>query len=175
MGRKGGYRLQQSVDFLSRAPYDGGFYFGDARSFFGLALFLMSDAINLSCPVCREDESAHKCEGPEVHSVRGENIEVAGEYYRCTACETEFQFSDEGAGLEQARKLYRQSRDWLMPEQIASWRSAQPLTSEELETRFGWTPGMLSRYEKGYLQTETHEAQLRAAMQGMDAEVSVVA
>lgn len=126
----------------------------------------MSDTENLECPVCREDEGARKCHGIEVHAVRGENIEVTGEYYQCVVCETEFQFSDGGAGLEQARNVYRQTRDWLTPEQIVSWRNAQALTVEELETRFGWTSGMLRRYEKGFLQTEVHEAQLRAAMQG---------
>jgi DNA-binding transcriptional regulator YiaG len=124
----------------------------------------MTDLKAKGCPVCRVVGATQKCSSGDVRMVRGESIAVTTEFHQCTACGTEFEFANGDEALFQARARYRQSRSWLSPEQISQWRAKVGLSAEEVDRHLGWASGLMSRYEKGYLQTAEHDAQLRSAM-----------
>ncbi|MDZ7841653.1 MAG: type II toxin-antitoxin system MqsA family antitoxin [Gammaproteobacteria bacterium] len=97
--------------------------------------------------------------------VRGEPVEVAAEFFKCTECGAEFENTRGRDSLALAYREYRRRHDMLQPEQIRNWRKRYGLTQKELSRLLGWGDVTLSRYETGALQVAAHEKILRLAME----------
>lgn len=118
------------------------------------------------CPNCEKETNLELIRTTENIEVRGEQIEVEMEYYRCLDCGEEFEDprSDHDP-LDKAYREYRRRHGMTQPEEIRSLRKRYGLTQSELAKLLGWGAVTLSRYENGALQDETHEKTFRLAME----------
>lgn len=117
------------------------------------------------CPNCEKETNLELLHTPEVVEVRGEQIKVEMEYYKCLACSEEFEDPhSEADSLDKAYKEYRHRHGMMQPEEIRDLRKRYGLTQNEMSKLLGWGGATLSRYENGALQDEAHEKVLRLAM-----------
>lgn len=117
------------------------------------------------CPNCEKETKIKTATRVESIDVRGETIEVSGQYFQCTECGVEFESTQGPDALEEAYREYRRRHEMLQPEDIRKWRKIYGITQKELSALLGWGGATLSRYENGALQDETHEKMLRMAME----------
>jgi len=113
------------------------------------------------CPNCEKETDLELLRTLEVVKVRGEQIEVAMEYYKCLACHEEFEDPhSEADPLDKAYREYRHQHGMMQPEEILDLRKRYGLTQNEMSKLLGWGGATLSRYENGALQDEAHEEML---------------
>ena len=117
------------------------------------------------CPNCEKETELELVRANELVEVRGEPIEVAAEFLKCTECGAEFENTRGPDSLAAAYREYRRRHDMLQPEQIRDWRKQYGLTQNELSKILGWGGVTLSRYENGALHSVAHEKILRLAME----------
>lgn len=117
------------------------------------------------CPNCEKETDLELLRTLEVVKVRGEQIEVAMEYYKCLVCHEEFEDPhSEVDSLDKAYREYRHRHGMMQPEEILDLRKRYGLTQNEMSKLLGWGGATLSRYENGALQDEAHEKVLRLTM-----------
>ncbi len=118
------------------------------------------------CPNCEKESDLELIRTTENIEIRGEEIEVETEYYRCLNCGEEFEDpSSDDDPLDKAYREYRRRHNMTQPEEIRNLRKRYGLTQGEMAKLLGWGAVTLSRYENGALQDETHEKTLRLAME----------
>lgn len=117
------------------------------------------------CPSCEKETPIEAVKHQDVINVRGEEIPVEVEYYRCGTCATTFENTRGPDALVSAYKEYRHRHGMFQPDEIRDWRKSHGLTQKELSTLLGWGGATLSRYENGALQDEAHEKIMRLAME----------
>lgn len=117
------------------------------------------------CPNCEKETRIELIRTKEPLTVRGEEIIVEAEFFKCLECSEEFENTRSADPLEVAYWEYRRRHGMLQPEEIRDWRKSLGLTQRELSALLGWGDATLSRYENGALQDEAHEKMLRLTMQ----------
>lgn len=117
------------------------------------------------CGMCERETQHEFIRTTEVVYVRGESIEVKVEYHKCAECGEEFlDLNSPYDHLAEAYRIYRERKRMLQPEDIRAFRKRYGLTQGELARLLGWGETTLTRYEKGALQSESHNTALRLAM-----------
>ncbi len=117
------------------------------------------------CPHCEKETMLEKLFLEEVVSVRGEDITVPVELFRCTECGEDFENPTAEIGpVELAYQEYRKRKGLLLPSEIKDFRSHFGLTQSELGKLLGFGGATISRYENGALQDDAHDKTLRLAM-----------
>lgn len=125
-----------------------------------------SNAMKGICPACEKETELEYVARVEDIVVRGENIPVHVEYFKCLECETEFDDPRSTYDpLEVAYHEYRARHGMVQPEDIKTFRERFGLTQLELSNLLGLGGATLSRYENGALQDEAHNTMLSLAMQ----------
>jgi putative zinc finger/helix-turn-helix YgiT family protein len=120
---------------------------------------------HLSCPVCDETDKLEKTKGTQKISVRGDNISIEVEYYKCSGCGEKFLAPGlQNDPFEKAYRLYRRKNRMLQPEEIRDFRRRYNLTQGELANLLGLGGATISRYETGKIQDEAHDTLLRLAL-----------
>ncbi len=118
------------------------------------------------CLNCEKETNTELIKTKETFKIRGEEIEMEVEYFKCLECGKEFTLPGATVDpLDQAYREYRRRHGMLQPEDIRSYREKYGLTQQELSRLLGWGFATLSRYENGALQTEAHEKALRLSME----------
>jgi len=118
------------------------------------------------CPACEQEAELEHINRLEKIAVRGENISVRVEYFKCLECETEFDNPQSTYDpLEVAYHEYRTRHGMVQPDDIKKFRERFGFTQTELSALLGWGGATLSRYENGALQDEAHNTMLTLAMQ----------
>lgn len=117
------------------------------------------------CPNCETETGLEVVRAEEIVEVRGEQMKVESEYFKCSKCGVEFENTRGADSLAIAYREYRRRHEMLQPEQIRDWRKKNGLTQKELSLLLGWGDVTLSRYENGSLQVDAHEKILRLAME----------
>ena len=117
------------------------------------------------CPNCEKETDIDIIRATENIEVRGEDIGVELEYYKCSLCGEEFEDprSDDDP-LDKAYREYRRRHGMVQPEETRDLRKRYGLTQSGMAKFLGWGAVTLSRYENGALQDEAHEKALRLAM-----------
>jgi putative zinc finger/helix-turn-helix YgiT family protein len=118
----------------------------------------------VACGACGAQGSLVRFERRECEDVRGFKLVVTKTLRRCTACGEEFQNSRDPDWRTDAYAHFRAAKGWATPEQIAKWRKNYDLSQEEVGRLLGWGEVTLGRYERGALQTESHNTQLAQLM-----------
>lgn len=109
------------------------------------------------CPYCERQTDLEFIKSHEVIVVRGEEINVPVEYFKCSECGHDFEDpQSKHDPLTLAYKEYRRRHGLMQPEEIRELRQRYGLTQKELAKLLGWGEVTLSRYENGALQDETH-------------------
>jgi putative zinc finger/helix-turn-helix YgiT family protein len=118
------------------------------------------------CPNCEKETDLELVHAAENIEVRGEQIKIDMEYYRCLSCGEEFEDprSDDDP-LDKAYREYRRRHGMIQPEEIRNLRKRYGFTQHEMSKLLGWGLATLSRYENGALQDEAHDKTLRLAME----------
>jgi len=117
------------------------------------------------CPNCEAETTIELVKEKTIHTIRGCEISVDSEFYRCDICDEEFENTRGHDSLAIAYREYRRQNDMLQPEEINEWRKSYGLTQRELSELLGWGGATLSRYENGALQEKSHEKILRLVME----------
>jgi putative zinc finger/helix-turn-helix YgiT family protein len=118
------------------------------------------------CPSCGKESEWELLRRSEVFEVRGENIKIENELYRCGICGTEFlDMNSEFDPFDLAYREYRRRKGMIQPEQIKDFRKKYGLSQKELSSLLGLGEVTLSRYENGSLQDEVHDKLLSLAME----------
>jgi putative zinc finger/helix-turn-helix YgiT family protein len=118
----------------------------------------------VACGVCGAQGSVVRFERSEREDVRGFKLQVTKTLRRCTVCGQEFENSRDPDWRIDAYAQFRAEKGWVTPEQIAIWRKRYDLSQEEVGRLLGWGEVTLGRYERGALQTESHNTQLAQLM-----------
>jgi putative zinc finger/helix-turn-helix YgiT family protein len=116
------------------------------------------------CGACGAQGGVVRFERREQENVRGLKVEVTKTLRRCTACGEEFENSRDPDWRMGAYAQFRAAKGWITPEQIIEWRRRHDLSQEDVGRLLGWGEVTLGRYERGALQTESHNAQLAQLM-----------
>jgi putative zinc finger/helix-turn-helix YgiT family protein len=113
------------------------------------------EAMNGFCPNCDQESPLTLVRETEVFNVRGEEIPVEVEFYRCRVCGEEFENSHSATDpYEAAYREYRARKQMLQPEEIREFRLRHGLTQQELSDLLGIGVATLNLYENGALQEE---------------------
>ena len=96
-----------------------------------------------------------------IYLVRGEEIEVTQEYYKCPICGESFINSRGHDMFNEAYRKYRQRHGMLQPEEIRQLREQYGLTQKELAMLLGWKENNINRYENGSLQKKSEDKLLK--------------
>jgi putative zinc finger/helix-turn-helix YgiT family protein len=118
----------------------------------------------VACGACGAQGSVVRFERRECEDVRGFKVEVTKTLRRCTACGQEFENSRDPDWRLDAYAQFRAAKGWATPEQIVEWRKRHDLSQEDVGRLLGWGEVTLGRYERGALQTESHNTQLAQLM-----------
>ncbi len=109
------------------------------------------------CLDCGKQTELEYIKTSELISVRGEEISVPVEYYKCSECGSEYEDpKSEHDPLAMAYREYRRRHEMMQPEEIKELRQRYGLTQKDLSKLLGWGEVTLCRYEKGALQDDTH-------------------
>ncbi len=118
------------------------------------------------CPTCEKETDLEFVNRVEDITVRGENIPVRVEYFKCLDCGSEFEDPQSIYDpLEVAYHEYRTRHGMVQPEEIKQFRERFGLTQLELSNLLGLGGATLSRYENGALQDDAHNTMINLAMQ----------
>lgn len=124
----------------------------------------MTPTIRMYCPECGEETPTRTLTIERRIKVRREEFVVQEELQECTICGTRHSVMDADGPLTKAVAEYRRRHGLLFPEEIRALREKRGLTQKELAAILGLGAVTLSRYENGALQDESHDRQLRVAM-----------
>lgn len=114
------------------------------------------------CPICEKETELEVISTREVISVRGEEIDVPIELFKCAECREDFSNpANERGPVELAYREFRKRRGLLQPEEIKEFRIGFGLTQSELGKLLGFGGASISRYENGALQDDAHDKALR--------------
>lgn len=116
------------------------------------------------CLICDYEEEIKPTRSQVIMTIRGEDIEVTKEFYKCPACGETFTSSLGHNALDQAYREYRRRHDMLQPEDICQWRKYYGLTPTEVSHLLGWETTTLNDYENGALQEESEDTLLQLTM-----------
>ena len=117
------------------------------------------------CPHCEKETTLEKVSIEEAISVRGLEISVPVELFKCADCGEDFEDpSSETEPIEIAYREYRKLKGLVQPEEIKEFRARFGLTQSELGKLLGFGSVSISRYENGALQDDAHDKALRMAM-----------
>lgn len=118
------------------------------------------------CPICEKETELEVINRNENIVVRGEEISVPVEYFKCSECGSEFNDPKSVHDpLELAYRIYRNHHSMMQPESIRQFREQYGVTQLELSNLLGLGGATLSRYENGALQDEAHDTMLRLVME----------
>ena len=110
------------------------------------------------CPVCEKIVGLEHVNKKEIFNIRGENIEIDVDYFKCLECDGEFEDpKSENDPIEDAYIKYRKQNCMMQPYEIRDLRRRYGLTQIELSKLLGWGGATLSRYENGALQDQAHD------------------
>jgi len=110
------------------------------------------------CPACEKVTELEYVNKKETFNIRGEEIEVDVDYFKCLECDGEFEDpKSEIDPIEDAYVQYRKLRGMMQPYEIRDLRRRYGLTQTELSKLLGWGGATLSRYENGALQDQGHD------------------
>lgn len=115
---------------------------------------------DIICPNCGTQGAVTRFLRDETEEVRGVPVQVTKVLRSCEACEVEFENTRDGDWRPAAYAQFRKAMGWVAPEEIIAWRKAFDLSQEDVGRLLGWGEVTLGRYERGALQTESHNAQL---------------
>ncbi len=114
------------------------------------------------CPYCEKQTDLEFIKGHELIIVRGEEITVPVEYFKCSQCGHDFEDpQSKHDPLTLAYEEYRRRHGFMHPEEIRELRQRYGFTQKDLAKLLGWGEVTLSRYENGALQDETHNTILQ--------------
>ncbi|MEI6291159.1 MAG: type II TA system antitoxin MqsA family protein [Chloroflexota bacterium] len=118
------------------------------------------------CPVCEKETNLTLINHAENISVRGDDIPVEVNYFKCSECNSEFDDPNSNYdALDAAYREYRVRRSMVQPETIKQFREQYGFTQIEFANLLGLGGATLSRYENGALQDEAHDTLIMLAMQ----------
>ena len=118
------------------------------------------------CPFCETEGKLVRQREREIIPIRGEDIPVNVEYYKCESCGEQFEDPKlESDPLEEAYRQYRLLKNMVTPDEMRDFRKQHGLTQEEFSRLLGMGVTTLNRYENGALQTEAHDRILRLVME----------
>lgn len=118
------------------------------------------------CPYCNEIQDISLVRENETINVRGEDIDIASQFLKCSKCNNTFDDPNSSFdALDLAYREYRRKHNMLQPEDIKGWRKQLGLTQIELSRILGFGDVTINRYEGGKLQESSHDKAMRLAMQ----------
>jgi putative zinc finger/helix-turn-helix YgiT family protein len=118
------------------------------------------------CPHCEATRDVESISTKETVEIKGERIEIAVKYYKCSTCGKDFDDPKADSDpLEKAYAEYRSRHGMVQPSDLRAFRKKHGLTQNELGRLLGWGSITLSRYENGALQDEAHDKEARLAME----------
>lgn len=100
-------------------------------------------------------------ERQETYVVKGEKITVDAKIKKCEICNQEFfDVNLDTENLKNAYKKYKEQHNLMQAEEIVALRKKFNLTQNMLAVLVGCTQATIARYEKGSIQSETHNTAL---------------
>ena len=97
----------------------------------------------------------------ETYDVKGEKITVDAKIRKCEKCNREiFDMIFDTENLKQAYRQYKQKHNLMQSEDILALRKKYNLTQSMLALLVGCTQATIARYERGSIQSETHNTAL---------------
>jgi len=114
------------------------------------------------CPICESEGTITKNKIKENFNIRGEDINVEYESFKCSKCGEQYiDSTPENDPFNLAYRKYRKAHNMLQPEDIKGIRKKYGITQNELSRLLGAGGATLSRYENGALQDRAHDSQLK--------------
>jgi transposase-like protein len=80
------------------------------------------------CPCCEKETDIQLIKNEQTISVRGEDIEVVEQYFKCTACGETFENTRAHDALDMAYREYHRRHGMVQPDEIRDWRKTYGLT-----------------------------------------------
>ena len=100
-------------------------------------------------------------EKQETYDVKGEKITVDAKIRKCENCNKEiFDMTLDTENLKKAYRIYKNKHNLMQSENIIALRQKYHLTQNMLSRLVGCTQATIARYERGSLQSETHNTAL---------------
>ena len=97
----------------------------------------------------------------ETYDVKGEPITIQAKVKKCTVCNKEiFDIALDTENLKTAYRKYKKNHNLLQSEEILALRKKFNLTQNMLALLVGCTQATIARYERGSIQSETHNTAL---------------
>ena len=97
----------------------------------------------------------------ETYDVKGEPITIQAKVKKCTECNKEiFDTVLDTENLKKAYRKYKKNHNLLQSEEILALRKKFNLTQNMLALLVGCTQATIARYERGSIQSETHNTAL---------------
>ena len=97
----------------------------------------------------------------ENYDVKGEKITVQSKVKKCSECDQEiFDMTLDTENLKRAYRIYKTKHNLLQSEEILALRKKYSLTQNMLAMLIGCTQATIARYERGSIQSETHNTAL---------------
>lgn len=114
-----------------------------------------SAMIKLYCPICECEREITPIQKEETYFVKKEPITILTTVCPCPVCGEKImtmKYDDEN--LRQAYRIYRQRHNLLQPEEIKAIREQSGLSQKAFAEKLGVRENVISRCERGALQTE---------------------
>lgn len=100
-------------------------------------------------------------EKQETYNVKGEDITVTAKVKKCEICNAElFDMNLDTENLKAAYREYKKNHNLMQSEEIVALRKKFHLTQSMLALLVDCTQATIARYEKGSIQSETHNTAL---------------
>ena len=97
----------------------------------------------------------------ETYDVKGDSISIQAKVKKCAICGQEiFDMVLDTENLKQAYRRYKAKHNLLQSEEILALRKKFHLTQNMLSLLIGCTQATIARYERGSIQSETHNTAL---------------
>lgn len=97
----------------------------------------------------------------ETYNVKGEDITITAKIKKCEICNAElFDINLDTENLKAAYRKYKENHNLMQSEEIVTLRKKFHLTQSMLAILVGCTQAAIARYEKGSIQSETHNTAL---------------
>lgn len=124
----------------------------------------MTEVLNAACPFCGENDQTVLTSRAENVEVRGVEIAVTKVFRKCSACDAEYENTNDHDWKKEAFDGYRQVQGIPSSEAIRGWRRTYNLTQSDVSALLGWGEATIGRYEKGSLPTDAQSKQLISIM-----------
>lgn len=104
----------------------------------------------------------------ETYNVKGDDITITARVKKCEICNKElFDMTLDTENIKAVYKEYKKKHNLLQSEEIIALRKKFHLTQNMLAILVGCTQATIARYEKGCIQSETHNTALKL-LQNLD-------